>query len=354
MNTRSDKTNPGGELTAAFAAVTVVLLATGVAATGWGGIPPGEAVIGPVAVLGAMWLLAAVLQSTAAAALLVVAAAAAGWLDPSRAVWGIVGCNLGAAASATATGLGHFRRDAVFRRALAGSTADVVMAFLAGAVVLAVEVTIGWPSTLVAGFDAATPRALANGTLREIASPYLGFLREGLALSENGAGLVLIVVGATVTLIALNEMRRALHVISGSRRERLLRRVLVRSTGVRTGLAVGACTQSAAMTLASLVPLSASGVLDLHKSVFISRASAVGALVLPAAAALLLGVPGVGAAHAVLNVLALVLCAAPPVRAAAAATARRVARISAAQPLVGLAMMASVVLVIPVVLLGVA
>lgn len=346
--------SPARPVVIAALAIAVVVLATAASATGWSGIARGGLHLGPVAAVAVTWLVAALLQSTAAATLFVVAAAAAGWLGPVEAVWGVVGCNLGAAASATATGLGHYRRDAVFRRALAGSTADVVMTFAAGLLVVAAEAVTGWSGALAQATTAGTPPDSARGGLRGVADPYLEFLREGLALPRGAAGGIMVVCGAGVTLFALSKMRRALFDVSGAVRERLLHGVLAREADVRAGLAVGACTQSSAMTLASLVPLSASGLLDLHAAVSVSRAAAVGALALPLATSLLLGVPGVGVAHAVFNVVGLALCVVPVVRTGVTATARRIARVSAERPLVGLAMMTGVVFVIPLVLLGVA
>lgn len=336
-----------------LAVATIVAVAgTGMLAAGWSessiqGDGPGRAVL-----LALPWLVASVLQSSTAALLLVGAGAAAGCLSVGEVFSGVVGCNLGAAASATATGLGHVRQDAVFRRVLAATVADLALTFPVGLGFLLVDIGDGWGARMVAEANAFMGAGAHSSTA--LANAYLDFLEFGLALPQEAVVAVMMAAGSVLTLAAVQAAQVALLRLGGARRELELNHMLDRPTGFSTGLMLGAMTQSAGRTMSVLAPLTASGVLDLQKSLSVSRAASVGAVLLPTLITLLIGAPGVAIVHIVFAVTALGLCLIPRLRNLAALSARSVVQRTSNHPRTGFAALFSIAIGIPLLILGLA
>lgn len=261
-------------------------------------------------------LATSLVQSSSTTTSVVVAMVGAGALTVETSIPLIMGANIGTSVTNTLVSLAHVSRPEEFRRAFAGATVHDFFNWLAVLILLPLELSIGYLST-VAGviekmLEGAGGIKLFN-PVKAIVKPAADWATG--ALGESGA--LALALGFALLFFALRYMVHLLKALLSTRAERLLHRTLFRSAwaAVLAGVAITIMVQSSSITTSIMVPLLGSGVVTLEQVFPFTVGANIGTTITAMLAALSIGSPAavtVALTHLFFNLSGAVLIYLPP------------------------------------------
>ncbi len=311
-------------------------------------------------------ILATVLvQSSSVTTSTVVGLVGTGLLGVNDAIPVIMGANIGTTVTNTLVSLAHVRHSQEFRRALASATVHDFFNVIAVAVLLPVELTT---RVLSRSAEVLTRNLVGSGgttyksPIKEaVKTPvkWVTDLYEGLGLSGNVLGTVLVITGLLAILLALAFITGNMRKLVADRVERSVNAVLSQGGGVVAmviGLIITIAVQSSSITTSMLIPVAASGAITLENVYPVTLGANVGTTVTALLASLATGRPEaltVALVHTIFNVSGIILLYPfPPARRIPLRLARGLADLAVQRRSIAVAYVVGAFIVIPA--LGVA
>ncbi|MFT7601361.1 MAG: sodium-dependent phosphate cotransporter [Acidimicrobiales bacterium] len=324
-----------------------------------------SAVTNPIAGLCIGILGTVLVQSSSASTSVIVGLVASGALGVDQAVPMIMGANIGTTVTNTLVSLGHMRQSAEFRRAFAAATVHDFFNVLAVAVLLPVELLTG----LISGIAEAMSTRLVGSAGSEWKSPIKAWVKEPVGwltdlwgwagVDGNVKGVLMVITGLVIVLIALSLITKNMRQLVADRVERSINAVLGKGGGavaMLLGLVITVAVQSSSITTSILIPLAGAGVLSLRNAYPVTLGANVGTTITALLASLAASSPEaltVALTHTTFNVLGiLVLYMVPGVRELPIRGAEALAEIAVAKRTWAVAYVGVAFIVLP--LLGVA
>jgi sodium-dependent phosphate cotransporter len=324
-----------------------------------------DGVTNPLAGLSVGILATVLVQSSSVTTSTIVGLVAAGVVSIDTAVPMVMGANVGTTVTNTIVSLAYVRHTDEFRKAFTAATMHDFFNVLAVAVLLPLEVMTGFLASL-----AGRITELISGTEElggTFESPIKGAVKwlaeiiaepiEAVFSSETAAAVVTIVVGILLIFVTLAFITKNMKVLVASRIENSLNAALARSglIGMFVGLVVTVSVQSSSITTSILIPLVASGVLDVYNAYPITLGANVGTTVTALLAALGAGALDgltIAITHTLFNVTAiLILYPWPPLRRLPVQLAERLADLAVRRTALALGYVIAVFIVLPIVVI---
>jgi sodium-dependent phosphate cotransporter len=324
-----------------------------------------SAVSNPIAGLSIGILGTVLVQSSSASTSVIVGLVASGALGVDDAVPMVMGANIGTTVTNTLVSLGHIRQSNEFRRAFAAATVHDFFNVLAVIVLLPVELVFGLISSIAefiserlvgsAGSEWKSPvKAWVKGPVG-----WLESLWEAVGASGNIQGVLMLLSGLIVILVALALITRNMRALVADRVERSVNAFLSRGGGfvaLLLGMVITISVQSSSITTSILIPMAGAGVLSLRNAYPVTLGANVGTTITALMAALAASSPEsltVALAHTTFNVLGIiVLYGLPLVRDVPIRAAETLAEVAVSRRSIAVAYVTVVFVILP--LIGVA
>lgn len=268
----------------------------------------------PIAALSIGILGTVLVQSSSASTSVIVGLVASGALGVDAAVPMIMGANIGTTVTNTLVSLGHIRQSNEFRRAFAAATVHDFFNLLAVAILLPIELLTGVISSIAEGISGR----LVGSAGSEWKSPVKAWVKEPVSwlksfwdtvgASGNVQGVLMVVTGLVIVLIALALITRNMRELVADRVERSVNALLSRGGGavaLLLGLAITISVQSSSITTSILIPLAGAGVITLRNAYPVTLGANVGTTITALLASLAASSPEsltVALAHTTFNV----------------------------------------------------
>lgn len=273
----------------------------------------------PVAALCIGILGTVLVQSSSASTSVIVGLVASGALGVDDAVPMIMGANIGTTVTNTLVSLGHIRQSNEFRRAFAAATVHDFFNVLAVALLLPIELLTGaisstaeWISELLVGSAGTEWKSPVKAWVKEPVSLLSDFW-ESVGTSGNVQGVLMVLTGLVVILLALSLITKNMRALVADRVERSLNALLSRGGGavaLLLGLVITIAVQSSSITTSILIPLAGAGVIQLRNAYPVTLGANVGTTITALLASLAASSPEaltVALAHTTFNVAGIVL-----------------------------------------------
>lgn len=273
----------------------------------------------PIAALSIGILGTVLVQSSSASTSVIVGLVATGALGVDDAVPMVMGANIGTTVTNTLVSLGHIRQSSEFRRAFAAATVHDFFNVLAVAVLLPIELAFGvisgiaeWISERLVGTAGTEWKSPVKAWVKEP----VGWVRsfwEALGTSGNVEGVLVVVTGLVIILIALSLITKNMRALVADRVERSLNALLSRGGGavaLLLGLVITIAVQSSSITTSILIPLAGAGVIKLRNVYPVTLGANVGTTITALLASLAASSPAsltVALAHTTFNILGILL-----------------------------------------------
>ncbi len=273
----------------------------------------------PIAALSIGILGTVLVQSSSASTSVIVGLVASGALGVDDAVPMVMGANIGTTVTNTLVSLGHIRQSNEFRRAFAAATVHDFFNVLAVAVLLPVELLTGAISSIAEGISSR----LVGSAGSEWKSPVKAWVKEPVSwlksfwdtvgASGNLQGILMVLTGLVIILIALALITRNMRALVADRVERSVNALLSRGGGavaLLLGLVITISVQSSSITTSILIPLAGAGVLSLRNAYPVTLGANVGTTITALLASLAASSPEsltVALAHTTFNVAGILL-----------------------------------------------
>ncbi len=237
-------------------------------------------------------LATSVVQSSSTTTSIVVALVGAGALTIPNAIPIIMGANIGTSVTNTLVSLGHVNRPEEFRRAFAGATVHDFFNWLAVAILLPLELTVGylaWVADKVERLLEGVGGVKILNPVKWIVDP----VADAVVKSLSGSGVLVLIAGVGALFFALRFLVAVLKAILSARAERILHGTLFRSgaAAVTAGLVITVMVQSSSITTSLMVPLLGAGVVTLEQVFPFTVGANVGTTITAILAALSIGSP---------------------------------------------------------------
>jgi sodium-dependent phosphate cotransporter len=324
-----------------------------------------DGVTNPLAGLSVGILATVLVQSSSVTTSTIVGLVAAGVVSVETAVPMIMGANVGTTVTNTIVSLAYVRHTEEFRKAFTAATMHDFFNVLAVAVLLPLEVMTGFLANLAARITELISGSEELGGTFE--SPIKGAVNwlaeiieepiEAVFSSETAAAVVTIVIGILLIFLTLALVTKNMKVLVASRIESSLNAALARSglIGMFVGVVVTVSVQSSSITTSILIPLVASGVLDVYNAYPITLGANVGTTVTALLAALGAGTLDgltIAITHTLFNVFAIAIFYPwPPLRRLPVQLAERLADLAVRRTLLALSYVIAVFIVLPIVVI---
>ena len=246
----------------------------------------------------------------------------------------IMGANIGTSVTNTIVSLAHMGHRREFSRAFSGAVVHDVFNWMTVALLLPLEMATGylqraatWLSGILAGSGGAKYDSPIKAAVKPAAKAIQHFFTDTLGLSDGWAGGLSLVVALALIFFCLTGLVRLLRALMSARLEVLVHRALDKGVLVTMtiGLLVTAAVQSSSITTSILVPLVATGLIQLEHAFPITLGANLGTTVTALLAALAGNVVGLTAAlvHVLFNLSGiLILYPIKPIRRIPLAVAR--------------------------------
>ncbi len=316
----------------------------------------------PIAAL-CMGILGTVLvQSSSASTSVIVGLVASGALGVDDAVPMVMGANIGTTVTNTLVSLGHIRQSNEFRRAFAAATVHDFFNVLAVIVLLPLEVAFG----LISATAEAMSTRLVGAAGTEWKSPVKAWVKEpvswlqslwdAVGTSGNVQGVLMVLTGVAIVLVALVLITRNMRSLVADRVERAVNAMLSRGGGAVAlvlGLLITIAVQSSSITTSILVPLAGAGVITLRNAYPVTLGANVGTTITALLASLAASSPEsltVALAHSTFNVFGIgLLYVIPLARDVPVVAAERLAQVAVERRTLTVAYVAGVFIVLPLI-----
>ena len=268
----------------------------------------------PIAALSIGILGTVLVQSSSASTSVIVGLVASGALGVDAAVPMVMGANIGTTVTNTLVSLGHIRQSNEFRRAFAAATVHDFFNLLAVAVLLPIELLTG----IISNIAESISGQLVGSAGSEWKSPVKAWVKEPVSwlksfwdtvgASGNVQGVLMVLTGLVIILIALALITRNMRELVADRVERSVNALLSRGGGavaLLLGLAITISVQSSSITTSILIPLAGAGVITLRNAYPVTLGANVGTTITALLASLAASSPEsltVALAHTTFNV----------------------------------------------------
>lgn len=278
----------------------------------------------PIAALCIGILGTVLVQSSSASTSVIVGLVASGALGVDDAVPMVMGANIGTTVTNTLVSLGHIRQSNEFRRAFAAATVHDFFNVLAVAVILPLELIFG----VVSGVAESISERLVGASGTEWKSPVKAWVKEpvswlrsfweALGTSGNVEGVLMVLTGLAIILVALALITKNMRSLVADRVERSVNALLSRGGGavaLLLGLVITVAVQSSSITTSILIPLAGAGVITLRNAYPVTLGANVGTTITALLASLAASSPEsltVALAHTTFNIAGIVLLYALP------------------------------------------
>lgn len=319
----------------------------------------------PIAALCIGILGTVLVQSSSASTSIIVGLVASGALGVDDAVPMVMGANIGTTVTNTLVSLGHIRQSNEFRRAFAAATVHDFFNVLSVMVLLPLELAFGVISTTAEWAS----RGLVGSAGTEWKSPVKTWVKEPVSWLEsfwssagtsgNLEGVLMVLTGLVIILVALTLITRNMRSLVADRVERAINAMLGRGGGtvaLLLGLIITITVQSSSITTSILIPLAGAGVISLRNAYPVTLGANVGTTITALLASLAASSPEsltVALAHTTFNVFGIVaLYVIPIARDVPVLAAEWLADIAVERRTLAVAYVAVVFIVLP--LIGVA
>ncbi len=319
----------------------------------------------PLAALSIGILGTVLVQSSSASTSVIVGLVASGALGVDDAVPMVMGANIGTTVTNTLVSLGHIRQSGEFRRAFAAATVHDFFNVLAVSILLPVELLTGVISSIAQGIS----ERLVGASGTEWKSPVKAWVKEpvgwlqdfwgAVGLDGNPKGIVMVLTGLVIILLALTFITKTMRTLVADRVERSINAMLSRGGGMVAlllGIVITIAVQSSSITTSILIPLAGAGVITLRNAYPVTLGANVGTTITALLASLAASSPDsltVALAHATFNVAGiLVLYVIPLARDVPIRAAEKLADVAVERRTSAVAYVAFMFIVLP--LIGVA
>ena len=299
--------------------VGIGLLESGITAMGEG-FEEGllESVSHPLSGLFAGILATVLVQSSSVTTSTIVGLVGAGTIPVPLAVPMIMGANIGTTVTNTLAALTTILRSEEFRRGFACATHHDFFNMLAVVILLPIELATGlltrgaeWLTVLVGRVDleAAAP---GRSPIRTAVNLPVDLI-EGVIGTGLVAGVIYLVLGMALLFFALVFITRNMRQLLARGVEKALNQIIERGgavLGIVAGILITVSVQSSSITTSILVPLVASGVLNLTNAYPITVGANVGTTVTALIASLAVALPGgltIALVHLLFNLSAIAI-----------------------------------------------
>lgn len=273
----------------------------------------------PIAALCIGILGTVLVQSSSASTSVIVGLVASGALGVDDAVPMVMGANIGTTVTNTLVSLGHIRQSNEFRRAFAAATVHDFFNVLAVLLLLPIELATGvisdtakWISERLVGSSGTEWKSPVKAWVKEP----VGLLQDFWATvgtSGNVQGVLMVLTGLVVILIALSLITKNMRSLVADRVERSINAMLSRGGGTVAlflGLVITIAVQSSSITTSILIPLAGAGVISLRNAYPVTLGANVGTTITALLASLAASSPEsltVALAHSTFNVMGIFL-----------------------------------------------
>jgi len=269
----------------------------------------------PIAALCIGILGTVLVQSSSASTSIIVGLVASGALGVDDAVPMIMGANIGTTVTNTLVSLGHIRQSSEFRRAFAAATVHDFFNVLAVLILLPVELLTGvisgtaeWISEQLVGSSGTEWKSPIKAWVKEPVSLLRDFW-EAVGTSGNVEGIMMVLTGLVIILLALSLITKNMRALVADRLERSINAMLSRGGGTVAlflGLVITIAVQSSSITTSILIPLAGAGVITLRNAYPVTLGANVGTTITALLASLASSSPEaltVALAHTTFNVM---------------------------------------------------
>jgi len=269
----------------------------------------------PIAALCIGILGTVLVQSSSASTSVIVGLVATNKLGVDDAVPMIMGANIGTTVTNTLVSLGHIRQSNEFRRAFAAATVHDFFNVLAVAVLLPVELFTGVISNIaetisenLVGASGTEWKSPVKAWVKEPVS-WVKDLWEALGTSGNVRGIMVVLTGLVIILIALSAITKNMRSLVADRVERSMNALLSRGGGMVAlllGIVITISVQSSSITTSILIPMAGAGVISLRNAYPVTLGANVGTTITALLASLAASSPEsltVALAHTTFNVM---------------------------------------------------
>lgn len=239
----------------------------------------------PVAALCIGILGTVLVQSSSASTSIIVGLVASGALGVDDAVPMIMGANIGTTVTNTLVSLGHIRQSNEFRRAFAAATVHDFFNLLAVLILLPLELLTGvisgtaeWISEQLVGSSGTEWKSPIKAWVKEPVSLLSDFW-EAVGTSGNVQGIMMVLTGLVIILLALSLITKNMRALVADRLERSINAMLSRGGGTVAlflGLVITIAVQSSSITTSILIPLAGAGVISLRNAYPVTLGANVG------------------------------------------------------------------------------
>lgn len=273
----------------------------------------------PIAALCIGILGTVLVQSSSASTSVIVGLVASGALGVDDAVPMVMGANIGTTVTNTLVSLGHIRQSNEFRRAFAAATVHDFFNVLAVLLLLPIELATGvisdtakWISERLVGSSGTEWKSPVKAWVKEP----VGLLQDfwaAVGTSGNVQGVLMVLTGLVVILIALSLITKNMRSLVADRVERSINAMLSRGGGTVAlflGLVITIAVQSSSITTSILIPLAGAGVISLRNAYPVTLGANVGTTITALLASLAASSPEsltVALAHSTFNVMGIFL-----------------------------------------------
>lgn len=258
-------------------------------------------------------------QSSSASTSVIVGLVASGALGVDDAVPMVMGANIGTTVTNTLVSLGHIRQSAEFRRAFAAATVHDFFNVLAVGILLPVELLTGiisntaeWISEQLVGSAGTEWKSPIKAWVKAPVG-WVKDLWSTLGASGNLQGILVVITGLVIILLALTFITRNMRSLVADRVERSVNAMLSRGGGMVAlvlGMLITIAVQSSSITTSILIPLAGAGVIALRNAYPVTLGANVGTTITALLASLAASSPEsltVALAHTTFNVLGILL-----------------------------------------------
>ncbi|PIQ90757.1 MAG: sodium dependent phosphate transporter [Candidatus Omnitrophica bacterium CG11_big_fil_rev_8_21_14_0_20_41_12] len=187
----------------------------------------------------------------------------------------VMGANLGTSVTNTLVSLGYIKNGKNFRDAFAAATIHDFFNILTVAVLLPIELATGlleksavYLSGLLYGSSSTTMsyKSPIKAAIKPVANGIKLFITETLGFSGNIAGIVLVIISASLIFIALYMIVKTMKVLVESNKGQIIENLLSKNGYVTIlfGTLLTVAVQSSSITTSLLVPMAGAGVLTLE------------------------------------------------------------------------------------------
>ena len=246
-------------------------------------------------------------QSSSTVTSMVVGFVGSGLISIQSAVPLVMGANVGTSVTNTFVSMGHITRKGEFKRAIHAATVHDIFNLMTILVLFPVEMLcrVIFGTGFLEKNAVILSNILGTGTefkfkspVKMIIKPVVSALKEhiqGMGLSGNLSGAILIVLGFLFLFIALFFIVKLMKSMVLAKIEVLFDKVIGRKPvqGLVLGIIITAVVQSSSITTSIMVPLAAAGVINIYQVLSITIGANIGTTVTALLASFAVGPAGV-------------------------------------------------------------